>query len=190
MNFHTDYNRLPYDLDLQWDGWRSTIGDLARSGWEMKVVMEPERMESVIVMKNEKLSLTGHGGMTVIQWHEVHHYPHTTAKRSYDEGNFAIRMYVGGNVTVQSAVRLSPEVIDSSKPVELGSYYEPDSFTIMDLFNKPPPEIVIEKRPEVIDLLNQIKDMQNPRAKELLAQERKKGQVHSFETAANVIAIR
>lgn len=183
MNFHTDFNRLPYDLDLQWDGWHSTVGDLARSGWEMEVMFEPHRMESLLIMKNEKLGLTGHGGMTVIQWHEMHRHP-------IGGEWYSIRMYVGGNIVVQSTMMMNTKVLESSTPVELGSYYEEDKFTVMDLFNKPPPEIIVEKRPEVIDLLNQIKDIQSPRAKELLASERKKGQVHSFETAANIIAIR
>lgn len=108
----------------------------------------------------------------------------------YGDG-YDIRVQLGSKIKAASH-RIMPEMVSASAPIELGQFITPDEFVpIMTVFGKKEPdEIIIEKRPEIIDLLGQIKDLQEPRAKELLAQERKKGKVESFEQSANIIALR
>lgn len=191
MNFHTDYNKFPLELEFDFSGWRGRAYDLMRCGWDIESMISHETYSTTLVLRNKSLNVEGISmDISVVQWSQMVD-PRLVQTYDLHDVRYNIRVQLGNNIRA-SAYRMTPEVVSSSMPIELGQFVQPDEFvTIISAFgDKEPDEIVIEQRPDVISLLNQIKDLQEPRAKELLAKERKRGKVESFETSANIIAIR
>jgi len=187
MNFQQDYNKLPPHAEIEWAGWRANVVHLAHSGWEMESYQDYMNHAVKYLFRHRELKLRGMSNpIHISQWHQF--FEHNSM---HEPAEYSITVEIAGQIYIEERGRGRYRGI-IPRPIEFAQYNGRELIPLDYLFpdRNPPPEIIVEKRPEVIDLLNQIKDIQSPRAKELLAQERKKGQVHSFETAANIIAIR
>jgi len=190
MNFHTDFNKFPLELELNFSGWRGRAHDLMRCGWDIEVMANHHNFTSLLALRNKHLNVEGISmDISVVGWSQMVD-PRLMHENHYGDG-YDIRVQLGSKIKAAS-YHMTPEMVSTSAPIELGHFITPDEFVpIMTAFGeKEPDEIIIEKRPEIIDLLGQIKDLQEPRAKELLAQERKKGKVESFEVSTNIIQLR
>lgn len=197
MNFRTDYNLIPPDVVLCWDGWQAEAGRLAQCGWDIEVIREPHRLDGIrLLLRNRELKLQGYSdGISVVRWHqwfEDRGAPRSSVDGSFFHADMVVDLKIAGAINIHT--HSSPHHFRGlqAEPAEFAMNIGKEIVPLSYLYSrqKKPDEIVIEKRPEVIDLLNQIKDIQNPRAKELLAQERKKGKVESFEASTNIIALR
>ncbi len=191
MNYHTDFNVLPLEAELEWFGWRATLMSLKHAGWDMEVIQRPDTYSSAILMKHPELGKQAMSHeVTAHQWEMMHLPQH---RGQYFGDGCTIRMHMAESISIHGVSQPSRiEGFGSAIPLEFGRYIDNKMVKLDDLFshNHKPDEIIIEKRPEIIDLLGQIKDLQEPRAKELLAKERKRGKVESFETTTNIIALR
>lgn len=192
MNFQQDYNLLPHDLELHWDGFSGTLTSLMQAGWSIEARKDPALFEVQLILRQKRLDLYGAsvGMYDYIGWREMF--------RPRDFGSpesVAVRVDIAKNITYHVHGRIEATSWmsgEDSRPVIPSMMVDNEIVLLRDLFSKgnEPEEIVVETRPDVIQLLNQIKDLQEPRAKELLAEQRRKSRVESFETMANVIALK
>lgn len=182
MSYLTGYNSLPPHVRFRWSGWEADVDRLLRCGWEIEAGIDHYRMETLYFLRNKELNLKGATkGVSRISWEQY---------MDCDGRGVRIEVQMASDIIYHIHESFDYANIEH-KPVELG-YRVDGEIVNLDYFmpeNKAS-EIVVEKRPDVIDLLNQIKDLQSPKAKEILANERKKSKVESFEMSANIITLR
>ena len=127
MNFQSDYNKFPLELELNWSGFRARAADLMRCGWDIEAVHDPARFSSCLLLRNSQLNLEGMSSdISVVQWTQMVDPRMNGRGLRYDEGQ-EIRIQIGSNARVPS-YRLTPQIASTSTPIELGQYITPDEF--------------------------------------------------------------
>ena len=198
MNYRTDFNVIPMEVELHWNGWRTTALHLRQAGWELEMVQHMQSLSSVLVIQNPDLKMYGasRDGIDIARWEMWH-----TSRLNQRMGRVGINdvLTVEMRLARHISIDMPPQIMSMQSweeeteiaPIEFGSFNGREMVKIEKLFNSAATdEIVVEKRPDVIELLQQIKDLQEPKARALLKKERQRGKVESFETTANVIALR
>ena len=200
MNWKLESNRefINPKTELSWLGWRATAIDLMRSGWEIGSIFNPGYREMHITLRNRSLNLVGisEQGYLEIAWRHfvdtrwMNHLDYQINPHYLDKimgHSTLINMRIAREINVYLsdlyAAEASYQTMDAALVSPTGEIHKLTSF----FHDSQPDEIVVETRPDVIALLNQIKDMQAPKAKELLAKQRLTGETKNLRETVKIL---
>lgn len=156
------------NTEILWESWKTRLGDLVRSGWDIKVEEQDYNYSQVMYMRHPQHYITGISQPIEMDYHA----------RSLMNGGMplVIGMQFANNINIQHAT--PPVNLNSIQPdirtqsIQMGMVIH--NLEDLHIFDDPaevPEEIIVE--PETVSsLLAQIRGMQSDDAKRILKAQR------------------
>jgi len=186
MDYRKLRNLLHPFIEIQWAGMRSTVDHMSRQGWEFEMIRHEEFQDCQLVFRNINHDAVGYC-RKVDQYRIMDMH-----MSSYDRPNPSLMVGGPANISFDATMH---KRIETQLPMDYSIHkmsvgiMRPDGEVyIIESHKDDAPEELIIMPEDIPDLMAKIRKVQEPRAREILANQRKRQELSELNTKATILS--